>query len=278
MNFDYVSLRRLERFFTDLKGWLSSKYATKEPMKGATAQSAGEAGLVPAPAVADKDKYLKGDGTWGTVPEAEKNYSYVWDGSPTGEVTGMFHVTVNRDLSGYSSAQRVLTQVGRNGALGYLLPEAVNDTIPVGITDAGNHKTYALKTPAQLGLLNAPTPTSSDANKVLIVDQNGTPGWNLLNSMTGSTASAAGTSGLVPAPAAGDEDKVLKGDGTWGEAGSSVRVSYDAQAEELHFDFYAHTNEVLIGDRWYKTVTIGNQIWLAENLDYKFCNIGVFTW
>ena len=152
-------------------------YATKDTVVGATSQAAGEAGLVPAPAIADKDKYLKGDGTWSTVPEAEKNYSYVWDGSPTGVVNGMFHVTVNRDLSGYSSAQRSLTQVGRNGVLGYLLPEAVNDTIPVGITDAGNHQTYALKTPAQLGLLSASNPTSADANKVLKVDSNGTPQW-----------------------------------------------------------------------------------------------------
>lgn len=64
MNFDYVSLRRLERFFTDLKAWLASKYATKEPMTGATSQSAGEAGLVPAPAAGDQESFLKGDGTW----------------------------------------------------------------------------------------------------------------------------------------------------------------------------------------------------------------------
>lgn len=32
---------------------------------------------------------------------------------------------------------------------------------------------------------------------------------------TGATSTDAGTSGLVPAPAAGDEDKYLKGDGTW---------------------------------------------------------------
>ena len=35
--------------------------------------------------------------------------------------------------------------------------------------------------------------------------------------MTGATSSAAGTSGLVPAPAAGDQDKFLKGDGTWSD-------------------------------------------------------------
>ena len=33
--------------------------------------------------------------------------------------------------------------------------------------------------------------------------------------MTGATASTAGTHGLVPAPAAGDDTKFLRGDGTW---------------------------------------------------------------
>lgn len=33
--------------------------------------------------------------------------------------------------------------------------------------------------------------------------------------MTGATAGQAGTHGLVPAPAAGDQDKVLSGAGTW---------------------------------------------------------------
>lgn len=35
------------------------------------------------------------------------------------------------------------------------------------------------------------------------------------SAMTGATSSTAGTSGLVPAPAAGDEGKFLQGDGTW---------------------------------------------------------------
>lgn len=34
--------------------------------------------------------------------------------------------------------------------------------------------------------------------------------------MTGATASSNGSSGRVPAPAAGDQNKVLQGDGTWG--------------------------------------------------------------
>ena len=34
--------------------------------------------------------------------------------------------------------------------------------------------------------------------------------------MTGATPDVEGTSGLVPVPAAGDQDKFLKADGTWG--------------------------------------------------------------
>lgn len=46
--------------------------------------------------------------------------------------------------------------------------------------------------------------------------------------MTGATASTAGAHGLVPAPAAGDQAKVLKGDGTWGTMPSPelVEMSY----------------------------------------------------
>ena len=38
--------------------------------KGAAASAAGAAGLVPAPASGDTNKYLKSDGTWGTVESA----------------------------------------------------------------------------------------------------------------------------------------------------------------------------------------------------------------
>lgn len=41
--------------------------------------------------------------------------------------------------------------------------------------------------------------------------------------MTGASSSANGTNGLVPAPSAGDQDKYLKADGTWG----SINVPND---------------------------------------------------
>lgn len=44
---------------------------------------------------------------------------------------------------------------------------------------------------------------------------------------TGATSSTAGSDGLVPAPASGDQDKVLHGDGTWKDATAKlVEMSY----------------------------------------------------
>lgn len=48
--------------------------------------------------------------------------------------------------------------------------------------------------------------------------------------MTGATSGTAGTSGLVPAPSAGDQAKVLKGDGTWGEADNNTFFYAEAQS------------------------------------------------
>lgn len=82
-----------------------------------------------------------------------------------------------------------------------------------------------------------------------------------INEMIGATASTAGTAGLVPAPAAGDQGKVLTGDGTWSEV---------EEYTDEYIDSLFAGNVVVIGGRNYPYVQIGNQLWLAENLDYKF--------
>ena len=47
---------------------ISATDTTYSNFVGATSSVAGSAGLVPAPTTSDPDKYLKGDGTWGTPP------------------------------------------------------------------------------------------------------------------------------------------------------------------------------------------------------------------
>lgn len=48
-----------------------------------------------------------------------------------------------------------------------------------------------------------------------------------MGDMEGATSALDGKGGYVPAPQAGDEDKVLRGDGTWGTAGDTATVRYD---------------------------------------------------
>ena len=46
----------------------------------------------------------------------------------------------------------------------------------------------------------------------------------LASDMIGATSTTNGSRGMVPQPLAGDEDKVLKGDGTWGQVAVPVEV------------------------------------------------------
>lgn len=50
---------------------------------------------------------------------------------------------------------------------------------------------------------------------------------NMIATMTGATALLAGTKGLVPSPAAGDEGKYLKGNGLW----EAILIASQAEAE-----------------------------------------------
>lgn len=51
-----------------------------DPFTGATASTAGTEGLVPAPATGDVDKYLKSDGTWGTVSAGATETVFYYNG------------------------------------------------------------------------------------------------------------------------------------------------------------------------------------------------------
>ena len=75
--------------------------------------------------------------------------------------------------------------------------------------------------------VNATSWEHLQASGYVIVGNYGDPEYRLITNFTGATSSSDGYRGYVPAPLAGDENKVLKGDGTWGE--NANRLILDAQ-------------------------------------------------
>lgn len=71
----------------------------------------------------------------------------------------------------------------------------------------------------------------------------------MISVMEGATASADGASGLVPKPLAGDQDKVLKGDGTWGAAPVASSVAWiDVTDKPSTFPPSSHAHGNLTND------------------------------
>lgn len=109
-----------------------------------------------------------------------------------------------------------------NGTPQTITNKTVDITVPTDTSDLTNGAGY---------ITSSSLPTVNDAT--LTIQQNGTSAGtftansatnttiNLTDTtytnFTGATASADGTQGLVPAPLAGGGNKVLKGNGTWGD-------------------------------------------------------------
>lgn len=78
--------------------------AKDAPMTGASADAAGAAGLVPAPAAGDEKKALLGDGTWGNVASTGV---HVGDTAPTDEDANVW-IDPSETVSGYGVSARNL--------------------------------------------------------------------------------------------------------------------------------------------------------------------------
>ena len=148
---------------------------TYTDMVGASASAAGQAGLVPAPAAGKQAQYLRGDGTWATPTDTKYN-------NATTSAAGLMSAADKTKLDGIET-----------GANKYVHP-----------TTSGNKH----------------IPTGGSAGQILRWSADGTAVWGDDEDTTytvfkGASASAAGGTGLVPAPAQNQQTRFLRADGTW---------------------------------------------------------------
>lgn len=200
--------------------------------------------------------------TWGTLPEAlDKVYIVTYGSSVSVNTVSAERQAGKAVFCSKGNALLPLQAIGSNicsfnGVIG-----AENSTGMNGLIMAH----VELMATGMWGYSTISIPKPTGTSKTLTIDTDGTVAWTatpvIPQEMTGATAQGAGASGLVPAPLAGDQGKVLTGDGSWSEV---------EEYTDEYIDSLFAGNVVVIGGRSYPYVQIGNQLWLAENLDYKF--------
>lgn len=225
-------------------------------MTGATEGADGAKGLVPAPSAGDETKFLRGDGTWQTVssdtvsdatklakgivqigdnidvasgvisvPEGAANKKGVLQVGTNLHVTDGVVSVADASTIGKGVVQLETTLTGTSG----LVPDsdAVKDyvdgavqtytgTAPISI-NASNEISISAATELAGGYMSAGDKTKLDG----------------IVGMTGATASADGTAGLVPAPSAGDQTKYFRGDGTWQVIADKPWTGYEADSSDI---------------------------------------------
>ena len=163
---------------------------------GATATTAGQVGLVPAPTKASTSLYLKSDGTWGTPPNTNTTYTL----SP-GKNNGTLKLTPSS-----GSAQDNIKVTGL-GDLAYKNSLSASD---VGALSTGADYIAS-------ATVNGNTLTLKPNGKTAVTFTN-----SVYDKFIGATATTAGQVGLVPAPTKASTSLYLKSDGTWGTPPNTV--------------------------------------------------------
>lgn len=188
--------------------------------KGATASADGGSGLVPAPTKGNEGKYLKADGTWGTPTNT--TYSDMTGATTTAAGT---HGLAPAPAAG--AANRYLRSDGT-----WSVPPDNNTTYNDATQSAHGLMTAADKKKLDGIATNAnnythPTtsgnkhiPSGGSSGQILRWSADGTAVWGndkdtTYSDVTGATTTAAGKSGLVPAPVAGQQEGFLLGNGKW---------------------------------------------------------------
>ena len=208
---------------------ISATDTTYSNFTGATSSVAGSNGLVPAPSAGDEGKALHGDGTWKdtTAKLVEMSYgeSNAW---------AKFIAAYNAGSIVYCRASSNSNPASGSQTRKAFMAYVNNETNPTSVEFQYVRSVSSKTDSQQCDQVFVYTLTNASGGTWSVASRNMAPKINVsgpitktfstganatvtigADAMTGATSGAAGAVGVVPAPAAGDQSKVLLGGGTW---------------------------------------------------------------
>ena len=215
----------------DLPTWSEWIRLRFEPFVGATASAAGAAGFVPAPAAGDQNKFLYGDGNWSLVTDVaiggNENDMASARGLFDAKVTGAVDCnTFTRQ--GVYSVQQLDTTNGPGFSMKMLLLSSKNSLFVTQLAIASNE---SMDRRQRLALRNRNENGEwgewAEFFNILKTGDGLTVNNGIISvpEYEGATVSAAGTSGLVPPAAAGQQESFLTGGGEYKPALTKISDS-----------------------------------------------------
>ena len=228
---------------------ISATDTTYDVFTGATAQSGGTYGLVPGPRQGDQNKVLSGNGEW--VEQQDTTYTAGTGLNLNGTEFSVDLTTIaeKSDIPTTAAEVHALPDTTKYGASLTLTIDSSTYVVTATLKDQdGNNLGTAQTIDLPLESVVVSGSYDSQTKEVVLTLQGGSTirfsvadlvsglqetlvaGANIqiaadgktisatdttYSAFTGATSLAAGTAGLVPAPAAGDDTKFLSGNGLW---------------------------------------------------------------
>ena len=215
----------------DLPTWSEWIRLRFEPFVGATASAAGAAGFVPAPAAGDQNKFLYGDGNWSLVTDVAiggnasdlASARGIFDTLTKGSVDcntlteqGVYAISLAGTVNGPGFSAKLIVFNGKNSKfvnqMALAAGAGTSGAIRVAYRSKNNEDVWSSWSEAILSGRIGDGLTVS--NGIISVPE-----------YEGATASTAGTSGLVPPAAAGQQESFLTGGGKYKPALTKISDS-----------------------------------------------------
>ena len=195
-------------------GKLAINFSKAPAYIGATASKAGTPGYVPSAQTSERNKFLKGDGTWQEISEMSAADKTKLDGLsqyPRLKYLGFNFAPSTSGTVNSTSAQMQLTPLSTSAGSIFMMTAYKG----LSITSEQPSETSTYYNGCQYNKYNLVVDGARLAGDGLI----GSAGVLSVPEYEGATSSAAATAGLVPPALSSERDKFLKGDGTWSDGG-----------------------------------------------------------